>query len=261
EFEAEFEDLDLQERDKILRDYVNQTQLAELRPRLEKVTEDIRNHYDSNLRPTKFKGMVVTPSRRAAALYGDEIAKYWDPEEVEVLITADGNDPKVMQKYRKSSEEERTVIDNFKDPQKNPQLLIVCDKLLTGFDAPILKTIYLDKSMKNHNLLQAIARANRPESGKSNGEIIDYQGVLSNPEKAFEYQDEYEIAENAVLKTEELEEEFEDLLSEMMELFSEIEFDGSPDALQKCRLSSRKTRRHVPDSNPSSPRQKICMSL
>lgn len=240
EFEKEFEDLDLQERDKILRDYVNQTQLAELRPRLEKVTEDIRKHYDSNLRPTKFKGMVVTPSRRAAALYGDEIAKYWDPEEVEVLITADGNDPKVMQKYRKSSEEERTVIDNFKDPQKNPQLLIVCDKLLTGFDAPVLKTIYLDKSMKNHNLLQAIARANRPESGKSNGEIIDYQGVLSNPEKAFEYQDEYEIAENAVVETDELEKEFEDLLKEMMELFSEIEFDGSPDALQKCMVKLQK---------------------
>ena len=240
EFEKEFEEYDLQERNEILKDYVNQTQLAELRPRMEKVTADIRKHFDENLRPTKFKGMVVTPSRRAAALYGDEIKKYWDPEEVDVLISADGNDPKIMQKYRKSDEDDRKVIENFKDPQKDPQLLVVCEKLLTGFDAPVLKTMYLDKSMKNHNLLQAIARVNRPESGKANGEIIDYQGILSSPEKAFEYQDEYEIAENAAVETGELEEEFENLLSEMMELFSDVEFDGSPDALQKCLVKLQK---------------------
>lgn len=232
DFEKEFSELDLQERNEILKEYVNQTQLAELRPRLEKVTEDIRNHYDAKLRNSKFKGMVVTPSRRAAALYGDEIRKYWPAEEVEVLISVDGNDPKLMQKYRKSDEEERTIIDKFKDSQKNPQLLIVCDKLLTGFDAPILKTMYLDKSMKNHNLLQAIARTNRPATGKPNGEIIDYQGVFEDRDRAFEYSEEYEVAENAAKDVEELEEQFVNLLDEMMEMFEDIEFDGSPEALQ-----------------------------
>jgi len=225
EFEGEFGNLPLERRREILKEYVNQAELSELRPRVEKVVADIEEHYRKRVEPLGFKGMVVTPSRRAAALYADELRKYRDPEEVEAVISAQGDDPEEMQKYHKSNEEERNVVEEFKDVQGDLKILVVCSKLLTGFDAPILKTMYLDKEMKNHNLLQAIARVNRPMESKKNGEIVDYQGIFANPEEALDYS--LEFVENVAFDTDELAEDFLELLDELIDLFDDINFDGS----------------------------------
>ncbi|MFP4006205.1 MAG: type I restriction endonuclease subunit R, partial [Candidatus Hadarchaeia archaeon] len=232
EFEEMVQNLGPEERRKMLREYVNQTELSELRDRLEKVTRDIVDHYDRHLRPLGFKGMVVTPSRRAAALYGDELEKYMDPEEVKVVITTSGDDPEVIQRRYLTDDEERKVIKKFKE-EEDPKLLVVCDKLLTGFDAPVLKTLYLDKSMKNHRLLQAIARTNRPMEGKENGEIVDYAGVFADPEAVLQYED-VEFVAQAARDTEELVDEFLEKLDNLISFFEDIEFDSSPETLRKC---------------------------
>lgn len=238
EFEGTFQDKDPDERREILRKYVNQTELTELRQRLEKVVADIYEHLDTNLKPNNFKGMVVTPSRRAAALYGEELEKYLDPQEVQVVISSSGEDDEVVQRHYLSDHEERQLIKNFKT-EENPKLLVVCYKLLTGFDAPILKSLYLDKEMKNHTLLQAIARTNRPMDGKENGEIVDYAGVFVNPDEVLEYED-VEFVKKVAKNTDELVDEFLDKLDELMSFFKDIEFDNDPETLQKCVVKLKK---------------------
>ncbi len=231
DFEEEFEDLDPERKQEIIKKYVDQTELAEIRPRLEKVIRDIQKHYRENVMPNKFKSMVVTPSRRAAALYGDELRKYFDPEDVKVIITTNGDDPEQIRKYHLSAEKEQKVIKNFKR-KESPKILVVCDKLLTGFDAPVLKTMYLDKSLKNHNLLQAIARTNRPCEGKENGEIVDYQGVFEDIEKVLQYDDI--VIENAVMDEEELVKRFRQRVDQLMKIFDDIELENDPEVFHNC---------------------------
>jgi len=237
EYEKKFSDFDPDEKQEVLQKYVNKTELAELKPRLRKVVKKIQKHYRSNVEPNGFKGMVVTPSRRAAALYGNELETYFNPEDVEVVITASGDDPPEMQRHHMSSEEERETVQDFKKKDA-PKLLVVCDKLLTGFDAPVLKTMYLDKPMKNHNLLQAIARTNRPMEGKENGEIIDYQGVFENIEEVLEYEDF--VIEHAVIETDKLVDEFTTLLESLYDMFDDITFSGDPEELKKAVVSLEK---------------------
>lgn len=237
DFEGEFGDLPLQEQQEILREYVNESELSELRPRIEKVVEKILEHFQKHVEPNHFKGMVVTPSRKAAALYADELRKYRDSDDIEAIISGDGDDEDFMQKYIRSDEEEKQIIEDFKKKEK-PKLLVVCDKLLTGFDAPILKTMYLDKSLANHNLLQAIARTNRPMTGKRNGEIVDFAGVFEDMDKALEHE-EFEIIEHEIKKTDELADEFLDLQKEIINLF-DIEFSDDPEKIQEAVASLRK---------------------
>lgn len=238
EFEGEFGDLPLEKQQEILRKYVNESELAELRPRVEKVVQKILEHFEEKVEPINFKGMVVTPSRRAAAIYADELRKFRDEDEVEAIISGDGHDDEFMQKYIRTDEQEKNIIEDFKEQDKGPKLLVVCDKLLTGFDAPVLKTLYLDKSMKNHNLLQAIARTNRPMAGKKNGEIVDFAGVFENPEDALEY-DEFEVIEDGLKETDELADEFLDLEDQLLGLF-DIEFRNDPETIQRAVAQLRK---------------------
>ena len=241
EFEGEFGDLPLQKQQKILREYVNESELAELRPRMEKVVKKILKHFEEKVEPIRLKGMVVTPSRRAAAIYADELRKYRDEDEIEAIISGDGKDEDFMQKYVRSEEEEKNIIENFKDEQSDPQILVVCDKLLTGFDAPILKTLYLDKSLTNHTLLQAIARTNRPRIGKKNGEIVDFAGVFDDPEEALQYE-EFEIIEEGLKETDELADDFLDLLGDLLELF-DVRFRNDPETIRKAVGSLRRNDR------------------
>ena len=238
EFEGEFGNLPLQKQQEILRKYVKESDLAELRPRMEKVVRKILDHFEEKVEPMVMKGMVVTPSREAAALYADELRKYRDEEEVEAIISGDGEDKDFMTKYIRSDEEERNIVDKFKDQRSNLKILVVCDKLLTGFDAPVLKTLYLDKSLTNHSLLQAIARTNRPMAGKQNGEIVDFAGVFEDPEEALQYE-EFEVIQEGLKETDKLADDFLELLDELIDLFN-VRFRDDPETVQKAVASLRK---------------------
>jgi len=158
EFERSFANLDVEEKSEIIRKHVTRSELAELRPRVENVVLDIVDHYEEKVEPNGWKAMVVTPTRRAAALYGEELQKLRDPEDIEVLVTSQGDDEKLIQKFHTTKEQRESIVQRFKNPDEyedDPKILVVCDMLLTGFDAPLLKTMYLDRNLKNHNLLQA----------------------------------------------------------------------------------------------------------
>ncbi|WP_408960809.1 type I restriction endonuclease subunit R [Natrinema sp. 74] len=239
--EAATGDLDFEKRDKLIRETINQQTLAELRSRRITITEEIVDHYREKLAPSGWKGMVVTPSRKAAALYGEELQKYLDPEEVRVVISSAGKSDPITRTYHTSKSERERIVEEFKDEDGNPKILVVCSMLLTGFDAPILKTIYLDRPLTNHNLLQAIARTNRPAEGKENGEIVDFAGVFAegNVEEALSYYPP-DVREAAAEDVQELLDRFDEKLEEAVALFDHIDLDDGPETVVECLTYLRK---------------------
>ncbi|KXA93327.1 hypothetical protein AKJ64_00900 [candidate division MSBL1 archaeon SCGC-AAA259E17] len=232
EFEKEFDDLSIEERTEVIRRYVSKSDLAEIRPRVREIVGNINKHYDSKLKETEFKAMVVTPSRRAAAIYKEEMDKQRDPNETEVIYSGGSTSDNVISQYIKSSEEIDEAIESFEKPESDPQILIVCDMLLTGFDAPILKTMYLDRPLKDHTLLQAIARTNRPKEGKYNGLIVDYQRVFENIDEALDYPQE--IRDMAAIESGKLKEDFENTLNSILKLFESVEIEDTQESINEC---------------------------
>ena len=239
--EAATGDLDFEKRDKLIRETINQQTLAELRSRRIAITEEIVDHYRKKLEPSGWKGMVVTPSRKAAALYGEELQKYLDPEEVRVVISSAGKSDPITRTYHTSKSERERIVEQFNNEDGDPKILVVCSMLLTGFDAPILKTIYLDRPLTNHNLLQAIARTNRPAEGKQNGEIIDFAGVFAggNVDEALSYYP-LDVREAAAEDVNELIGEFDEKLAEAVALFDHIKIDDDPETVVECLTYLRK---------------------
>ncbi|CCC41943.1 type I restriction endonuclease subunit R [Haloquadratum walsbyi] len=219
EFERQFRGLSSDEKRELIRDNVTARMLAEIEPRVQKAVEEIDQHYEESVSPNNWKGMVVTPSRRSAAMYGERLVERRGKDEVEVLYTSNKDDPDLIQQFHTDSEERDSIVNEFKD-EDNPKLLIVHNMLLTGFDAPILKTIYLDRNLKNHNLMQAIARTNRPASGKENGEIVDFQGVFENIDEALDY--DTETQSYAARDKDELFDDLVDQLETVIDIFEGI---------------------------------------
>ena len=177
---------------------------------------DIAEHFKKNVQNEGFKAMLVTPSKTAAIDYRNYLMKECNLN-CEVLISApdtrennedsfEENEYKVgsfykamMDTYGSTQKYEESLINRFKESEE-PELMIVVDKLLTGFDAPIVKVMYLTRSLKEHTLLQAIARVNRVKEGKDYGLIVDYYGNLENLDKAIEMYGSWEDFEAGDLK-------------------------------------------------------------
>lgn len=156
--------------------------------RIAKIVADIATHFKEKVEPHGFKAMIVTPDRYACVLYKTELDKFFPPEASAVVISTTANDLLDFKKkwtLDKSAQEKLTEA--FNDPILEPQFLIVTAKLLTGFDAPILQTIYLDKSLKDHTLLQAVCRTNRLYPNKFFGRIVDYFGVFDDAARALQF--------------------------------------------------------------------------
>jgi len=175
-FDRIFKDKSEKEREKIKQRFVNEEAIAEAEPRIREICFDIIKHYESFIQPNGFKAQIVTVSRQSAVTYKKILDQLNAPESA-VVISVDHNDLPEMKQHRRTKSEEENLISRFLDKKDSLSFLIVCDKLLTGFDAPIEQVMYLDKSLKEHNLLQAIARVNRTERKKTYGLIIDYYGV------------------------------------------------------------------------------------
>jgi len=159
--------------------------------RVAKIVADIALHFKEKVEPHGFKAMIVTPDRYACVLYKEELDKHFPPEASTVVISTTANDPfKFKQKWALDKSAQEKVTEAFNDSISELQFLIVTAKLLTGFDAPILQTIYLDKSLKDHTLLQAVCRTNRLYPNKSFGRIVDYFGVFDDAAKALQFDEE-----------------------------------------------------------------------
>ncbi|MEM7819000.1 MAG: HsdR family type I site-specific deoxyribonuclease [Candidatus Aenigmatarchaeota archaeon] len=207
--------------------------LMENKKRIKNIAQDIVKHFKENV-DGKFKAMIVAASRKACVHYKEALDNLIPPEYSEVVMTYERSDPKeileYLEKLKKRFEKEpdeinKEIIRKFKEDEY-PKILIVTDMLLTGFDAPILQVMYLDKPLKGHRLLQAIARTNRPlpEKAKKCGSIIDYVGVLEEINKALAFYSKREIEDlNYGIKSfSDYETEFLQLVEKMKEIIGDV---------------------------------------
>ena len=152
------------------------------------VAKDIVEHFEKRLEIFEGKGLIVAMSRRIAVELYNEIIKLrpsWHnidkhKGEIKVVMTSSSSDPTDWQQHNTNKQERKKIGDRFKNPQDSLKLVIVRDMWLTGFDVPCLHTMYVDKPMRGHNLMQAIARVNRVYQDKLGGLIVDYVGIASN---------------------------------------------------------------------------------
>ena len=179
-----------QDRDDLAKRAAKMAVLVKAPERVNGVCEHIVEHYREKVEPNGFKGMIVTFDRQCCDLYKkaiDEITE--DPDMSAVVMSVSSGESEYSQ-YKLDRDAEEKLLDRFRDPTDPLKLLIVTSKLLTGFDAPILQAQYLDKPMKDHNLLQCICRTNRVNAGKSHGLIVDYIGIFDDVAKALAFDEE-----------------------------------------------------------------------
>ncbi len=228
-FDRIFKNYSNEEKKKIKEKYATERDIAEAKSRIERICLDIIDHYESKIYP--LKGQIVTVSREAAARYKEAMDRFNGPESA-VIISSDQNDPPLLKKYHTSAGERKHLIETFKDPESNLCLLIVCDMLLTGFDAPVEQVMYLDKPLKEHNLLQAIARVNRRFEEKNYGLIVDYYGVFDYLQEALAVFNKKDI-ENAVTPIKDEKPRLERTYRQVMQFFEGVDLDD----LDECILT------------------------
>jgi len=188
EFDAMTEKFSEEQRAQLVKKAAQMSAFLKSPERIRKIAEDIVNHFQEKIEPQGFKAQIVCPDRFACEQYKKELDKIISPEESVVVISINhSDDDEFKKKYRMDRDEQEKILDRFRDPIDPLKFVIVTAKLLTGFDAPILQVMYLDKAIKDHNLLQAICRTNRICKDKSHGLIVDYYGVFDNVAKALEF--------------------------------------------------------------------------
>ena len=189
---------DLEELNAILDNAVQLKAMMKAPERINGIAKYVAEHFCETVEPMGFKAFLVTVDREACALYKQALDKHLPPEYSEVVYSENNQDAAFMKTYHRTSDEEKDIRKKFIDKNERPKILIVTQKLLTGFDAPILYCMYLDKPMRDHVLLQASARVNRPyedEDGlvKPAGFVLDFVGIFENLEKALAF-DSDEVA-------------------------------------------------------------------
>jgi len=194
---------DIEELNKILERAVNLKNFLKGTERIQAVAEFVATHYRENVEPLGYKAFLVGVDREACAHYKHALDRFLPPEYSEVVYTGNNNDSTLLKEFHLDPKRERQIRKSYGKLDQQPKILIVTEKLLTGFDAPVLYAMYLDKPMRDHTLLQAIARVNRPYENeaqqmvKPHGFVLDFVGIFDKLEKALAFDSE-EI--NAIVK-------------------------------------------------------------
>ena len=186
---------DVDELNKILDRAVGLRTFLTADDRVEKVAAFVADHFQNNVAPLGYKAFLVGVNREACAKYKRALDKLLPPDWVAPVYTENASDiidRPLVADLQLSPQREADVRLMFKKADENPKILIVTDKLLTGYDAPILYCMYLDKPMRDHVLLQAIARVNRPYVDANGGRkfcglVVDFVGVLRELKKALRF--------------------------------------------------------------------------
>ena len=183
---------DVEELNGILNRAVKLKEMMKSSIRMDKIAKHVANHFTENVEPMGFKAFLVGVDREACALYKEALDTYLPLDYSQVVFSPSHNDSERLKRYHLTEDEEKAVRKAFLKKEENPKILIVTEKLLTGFDAPILYCMYLDKPMRDHVLLQAIARINRPyedDSGlvKPFGFVMDFVGIFDKLKKALAF--------------------------------------------------------------------------
>jgi type I restriction enzyme R subunit len=212
--------------------------------RIAQIADDVVQHFTEHVRPNGFKGMLVCKDKQAVQLYATALRERLGNDVVMPVISeAPQNDPAPIQALYLGEAKRRKLLNEFLIPARSAledhqdkayrkvELLVVCDMLLTGFDAPILQALYLDKKLQDHSLLQTIARVNRPyDELKGHGLVLDYYGIFDNLNEALNYKPE-ELGDVA-FPFNTIREHFRNTFRKVWELFPEdtVPRDGSHDA-------------------------------
>jgi type I restriction enzyme R subunit len=195
ELDEELKQDDLSETQKAKARWTQLEALVGSADRLKHLAQDIVTHFEQRQEVFEGKGMIVTMSRRIAAALYEEIIKIrpeWHNDDlkkgvIKVVMTSASSDGPEIARHYTTKEERRILADRMKNPDDELKMVIVCDMWLTGFDVPCLHTMYIDKPMQGHNLMQAIARVNRVYKDKTGGLIVDYLGIAADLKKALSF--------------------------------------------------------------------------
>jgi len=243
-FEREFGHLPEGEREQLKTENAKLEVILKLDKRIRMIASDVATDFKQRIRPNYFKAMLVCYDKETCALYKAELDKLLgedvslciyseDPENdkkdvVKAHYLGDANRKRAIEEFKKEKPRDEAEMVKPENKWRNVELFIVCDMLLTGFDAPILETMYLDKGIRNHTLLQAIARVNRPYNElKRVGVVIDYYGLFDRLEEALNF-DKNELGEVAFPFTR-LREEFKVQMQWQMDLFANFPKTGAYD--------------------------------
>jgi type I site-specific restriction-modification system R (restriction) subunit/very-short-patch-repair endonuclease len=195
ELDKELDEADLSDTQRAKAKWTQLEALIGSEDRIRNVARDIVAHFEQRQEVFAGKGMIVAMSRRIAVELYDAIIALrpeWHDDDlkqgrIKVVMTAASSDGPAMARHHSTKEQRRMLAERMKDPKDPLQLVIVRDMWLTGFDAPSLHTIYIDKPMKGHNLMQAIARVNRVYGDKPGGLVVDYLGIAADLKKALSF--------------------------------------------------------------------------
>ena len=182
------DDMSEQDRDDLAKRAAKMAVLVKNPERVRAVVEHIVQHYQTKVEPNGFKAQVVCFDRECCVLYKTVMDEIIGPEASAIVMSAGQKDPTSYAPHMRDKDAEEKLLDRYRDPADPLKFVIVTSKLLTGFDAPILQVMYLDKPMKDHNLLQAICRVNRTfGQSKTHGLIVDYIGIFDDVAQALDF--------------------------------------------------------------------------
>ncbi len=175
-FDRVFIDRSDEEREAIKKKYGTEAAIAGAPKRVEAITLDLLEHFTTYIRPNGFKAQIVACSREVACAYKDALDRLNGPQSA-VIISGTNKDDERLVRHHTSEEQRKELIARYLKKDDPLSVLVVCDMLLTGFDAPVEQVMYLDAPLREHTLLQAIARVNRTADGKTYGLVVDYWGI------------------------------------------------------------------------------------
>jgi type I restriction enzyme, R subunit len=179
-----------EDRDRLGKSAAKMSILVKAPSRISAICADIASHFQQKVAPNGFGAQVVTFDRESCLIYKQELDRHLPPECSDVVISVNSGEPEYAP-FKRDRDAEEKLLDRFRDPKDPLKIIIVTSKLLTGFDAPILQTMYLDKPLRDHTLLQAICRTNRPYGEqKSHGLIVDYLGIFDDVAQALRFDEE-----------------------------------------------------------------------
>lgn len=190
--------------------------------RIRKVCEHIAKHYREKIEPNGYKGQVVVYDRECCLMYKKVLDELMGPDATTIVMDTNNDKEDRYKDFRRDRDAEAKLLDYFREPTSPLKLVIVTSKLLTGFDAPILQAMYLDKPMKDHTLLQAICRTNRTyDQGKTYGLIVDYIGIFDNVAKALDFDEN--TMKRIITNIEEIKKQFPALLKKCLSYFMGVD--------------------------------------
>ena len=202
-FDRVFANRSAEEREAIKKKYATEKTLACAPRRIEAICLDLLDHYAKVIQPNGFKVQIVTVSREGAVLYKETLDRLHGPQSA-VIMSGTNKDEEHLVKHHIDETERKKLIKRFLNHKDPLAFLIVCDMLLTGFDAPVEQVMYLDSPLREHTLLQAIARVNRPAERKTYGLVVDYWGITEALTEALDIFTKEDVQGAMTPKTDEL---------------------------------------------------------